>query len=231
MWVWIVCTSMENFFFLLPVLSIPEIIPAWLELSGCRSELVSVLNNSACLFTCSLLTLKQHPPVTLLLNTLVITTSASPLALHSCIKYWGICVRAYVYVSVSVCVCLCLQDRGKASENINTVCLWVLTCVCLWWYVGTVCVFCSHHVQCHYERHYLKKMDVTDCVALWLGYRDMTVCLSSEPVYCCLCIMILFRWIFSFCFQRLWAVYYVLFHCRTCTHCVSYSVFQAQNYY
>lgn len=43
----------------------------------------SVLNNSARLFTCSLLTLKQHPPVTLPLNMLMIMSSASPLALPS----------------------------------------------------------------------------------------------------------------------------------------------------
>lgn len=67
-------------------------------------EPVSVLNYSACLFTCSLLTLKQHPPVTLLLNTLMIMTSASPLALPSCIKYLEILVR----VHVCVCVLLCL---------------------------------------------------------------------------------------------------------------------------
>lgn len=72
----------------------------------------------------------------------------------------------------------------------------------------SLCVYLSHpsvflHAQCHLEACYLKKMDVRECVALWLGYRDMTVCLSSKPVYCCLCIMMLHKWMFSHCFQQL----------------------------
>lgn len=51
-----------------------------------RASWFPLLNNSACLFTSSLLTLKLQPPVTLLLNTLVIMTSALPLALPSWIK-------------------------------------------------------------------------------------------------------------------------------------------------
>lgn len=183
-------------------------MPEGLELSvwgrpACVSRF-SLLNNSACLFTCSLLTLKLQPPVTLLLNTLMIMTSALPLALPSCVKYW----ESFVNVCVSVSCCVCKTER--VTEIINTARLWVC-----------VCVFCCHHVQCHYERCYLKKMDVTECVALWLGYRDMTVCLSSEPVYCCFCIMILYRRIFSYCFQKLWSVHYVLPRCLTCTHRVS----------
>lgn len=92
---------------------------------------------------------------------------------------------------VCACASRCVRttERKRLRILILCVCDGTLACVC-------VCVFRSHHAQCHYERRYLKKMDVTECVALWLGYRDMTVCLSSEPVYCYFCIMILFRWIF-----------------------------------
>lgn len=49
-------------------------------------------------------------------------------------------------------------------------------CVC-------VCAARRRHVQRRYARRYLKKMDVTERVALWLGC--VTICLSSEAVYCC----------------------------------------------
>lgn len=152
-------------------------------------------------------------------------TSALPLAVPACIKYWEIAARASVSVSVGgrESSSLRLRDREKATQNIKTVFVSANLCVFMTGEVSVcVCVFVlySRHAQCHYELRYLKKMDVTECVALWLGYRDMTVCLSSKPVYCCLCIMILFTWIFLCCFQRLGAVFYVLPQSLTCTHCV-----------
>lgn len=57
-----------------------------------------------------------------------------------------------------------------------------------------MCVLSSSHARCRNERCYLKKMDVAERVALWLGFADMTLCLSSQPVYCCLGIKMLFRY-------------------------------------
>lgn len=61
-----------------------------------------------------------------------------------------------------------LHVCAAVSENINAVCASVNWCVCM--RVSFAVIIC----------HYLKKMDVTECVALWLEYTDLTVCLSSE---------------------------------------------------
>lgn len=117
-----ICTWREDIFFVHFVPSLPEIMPERLELSvwgrpACVSRF-SLLNNSACLFTCSLLTLKLQPPVTLLLNTLMIMTSALPLALPSCVKYW----ESFVNVCVSVSCCVCKTESEWLRLLILRVC-------------------------------------------------------------------------------------------------------------
>lgn len=112
----------KTFFFFHFVPSLPEIMPEGLELSvwgrpACVSRF-SLLNNSACLFTCSLLTLKLQPPVTLLLNTLMIMTSALPLAIPSCVKYW----ESFVNVCVSVSCCVCKTESEWLRLLILCVC-------------------------------------------------------------------------------------------------------------
>lgn len=84
-----------------------------------------VSNNSTRSFTCSLLPLKLQPPVTLLFNTLMIMTSALPLALPSCIKY------CELFVIVCVCVWAHVSLWQRASDREYKYCVFVGVCVCV----------------------------------------------------------------------------------------------------
>lgn len=132
-WVWTICTLTEDIIssrfpvpFPSPRLSQHDWRWAGEAEPACVSTLLSVLNNSACLFTCALLTQKQHPPVTLLLNTLMIMTSASPLALPACIKYWGI----FLFFFLPLCMCACVNVSRCACKTERKRLRILILCVC-----------------------------------------------------------------------------------------------------
>lgn len=95
-----------------------------------------------------------------------------------------------VFMSTACCVCNTEPERRRILMPpvlFFFSCFACLVSVCEGVHANVfVCVLCVLPSTVHAvpgERGYLKKMDAGERVALWLGC--VTICLSSEPVYCC----------------------------------------------